>query len=222
MTCILMILLFAALPLSMASQINTIVGQSVLLPCFIPPLKDTRVYWQTPEDSKGNVLVLHFINMGVEDLERQAPQYQNRTALDLSQVAAGNLSLELRNVTEMDNQTTIYCLWSRPNQDATESSRITLTVLQTSDVAVPFSNTSHINPPITLPKPDVALPLSMASQINATVGQSVLLPCSISPLKDTRVYWKTAEDTVSLRSFQINATVGQSVLLHLPSEGQVY
>ncbi|XP_062391073.1 uncharacterized protein LOC134078923 [Sardina pilchardus] len=123
------------LPLSMASQINTTVGQSVLLPCFISPLKDTRVYWQTAEDSKGNVSVLHFINMGVGELQHQAPQYQNRTSVDLSQAAAGNLSLELRNVTEADNQTTFCCLYSIATQVPMEVSNVTLMVLQEPDVA---------------------------------------------------------------------------------------
>ncbi|XP_076118844.1 uncharacterized protein LOC143099808 isoform X2 [Alosa pseudoharengus] len=130
------------IPLSMASQINATVGQSVLLPCFIPPpappLEDTRVYWQTDKDgrdSEDNSLVVHFINMGVEELQDQALQYQNRTALDLSQVAKGNLSLELRNVTEADNQTTICCLYSTTTPVPTEVSSITLMVLPEPDAA---------------------------------------------------------------------------------------
>ncbi|XP_041930303.1 uncharacterized protein LOC121694272 isoform X3 [Alosa sapidissima] len=140
-TCFLQILVFAV-PLSMASQINATVGQSVLLPCFIPPppphLGVTRVYWQTVEDSRDsedNTLVVHFINMGVEELQDQALQYQNRTAMDLSQVAAGNLSLELRYVTEADNQTTICCLHSITKLSPNEVSRITLMVLPKPDAA---------------------------------------------------------------------------------------
>ncbi|KAG5283813.1 hypothetical protein AALO_G00046440 [Alosa alosa] len=139
-TCFLQILVFAV-PLSMASQINATVGQSVLLPCFIPPpavpLKDTRVYWQTVEVSvDDNPLLLHFINKGVEEPQHQALQYQNRTALDLSQVAKGNLSLELKNVTEADNQTTICCLYSTTKEPTpTELSCITLMVLPITDAA---------------------------------------------------------------------------------------
>ncbi|XP_076120567.1 uncharacterized protein LOC143100886 isoform X5 [Alosa pseudoharengus] len=139
-TCFLQILVFV--PLSMASQINATVGQSVLLPCFIPPppphLGVTRVYWQTDKDSRDsedNSLVVHFINMGVEELQDQALQYQNRTALDLSQVAKGNLSLELRNVTKADNQTTICCLHSITKLSPNEVSRITLMVLPKPDAA---------------------------------------------------------------------------------------
>lgn len=120
-----------AISLSKASQINVTMGQSVLLHCAVdppPPPQNTRVYWQT-EEVNGKVLVVHFVNMGKEEDIYQDSLYKHRTALDLSQLSAGNYSLVLKNVTKKDNQTTFLCFYSSNKLLPIKVSRVTLTVL---------------------------------------------------------------------------------------------
>lgn len=73
--------------------------------------------------------MLHFYNNGKEEHYHTDIKYKNRTALDLSQLPLGNFSLELKNVTKEDNQTTIRCLYSREQKMPKENNRITLLVL---------------------------------------------------------------------------------------------
>lgn len=121
----------------MASLINTTVGLSVLLPCMIPPpppsLENTRIYWQTVDRDKP--LMLHCYDYGKEVHNFTDKKYKNRTALDFSELPSGNFSLELKNVTEEDNQTAIHCLYFRGLhvQRPQEVSRIILLVLDKPD-----------------------------------------------------------------------------------------
>ncbi|KAL2080945.1 hypothetical protein ACEWY4_022798 [Coilia grayii] len=112
----------------MAQLVNAMVGGSALFECFLPnrpSLPDTLVYWQTAQNGG---LAVHFYDSGKEDLRYQHRLYQNRTALDFSQLSAGNFSMELRNLTKEDNNTSFYCLFSMSRHKPKLVSHTTLLV----------------------------------------------------------------------------------------------
>ncbi|XP_063070813.1 ICOS ligand-like [Engraulis encrasicolus] len=119
--------------------VNATLGTCVLLQCILPhhpTLPNTRVYWQTkPSDGKA----VHLYFDGKEDLDHQDPLYRNRTALDLSQLAAGNFSLRLCHLTEQDNNTSFYCLHATTaNRSPTKISQVTLQLQEPKDSEPPW------------------------------------------------------------------------------------
>ncbi|XP_031434316.1 uncharacterized protein LOC116222987 [Clupea harengus] len=118
-------------------------GDSVVLPCLLPrpflPLNEMTGYWATKDthqeeekkEKKENGVIfssgeeklveereqlVHFFDKGKEEFTHQSPSYINRTRLFSSQLQAGNFSLELRNVSERDNNTTFQFVVSHNNR----------------------------------------------------------------------------------------------------------
>ena len=108
------------------------VGLPVLLPCLLPhpppSPSQLRVYWQIAQTDQ----VVHFFNKGKEEFTHQSPSYINRTRLFSSQLQAGNFSLELRNVSERDNNTTFQCVVS-DNKGTHWPSNVTILVKMRGD-----------------------------------------------------------------------------------------
>ncbi|XP_031442173.1 CD276 antigen-like [Clupea harengus] len=75
-------------------QVVAVHRSPAILGCtFTPPptLQDTVVTWQTVADQR----VLHSFYYGTDQLDRQSPEYKNRTSLYHKQLLSGNASLRL-------------------------------------------------------------------------------------------------------------------------------
>ncbi|XP_051946635.1 CD276 antigen isoform X1 [Xyrauchen texanus] len=76
-------------------------GHPAVLPCKFTPdpdLSDLVVTWQRYEDSR----VVHSFYYQQDQLERQSPEYQNRTSLYISELGKGNASLKIAAVRQKD------------------------------------------------------------------------------------------------------------------------
>ena len=141
---------------SLEKQLWVTEGDGVVLPCLLPrpfpPLNEMTGYWLTKdthqeEEKKENGVIfssgeeklveereqlVHFFDKGKEEFTHQSPSYINRTRLFSSQLHAGNFSLELRNVSERDNNTTFQCVVS-DNKGTHWPSNVTILVKMRGD-----------------------------------------------------------------------------------------
>ncbi|XP_029932724.1 uncharacterized protein LOC115377010 [Myripristis murdjan] len=78
-------------------------GGEVILPCWVDPRTDVRD--RTVEWKKDKVDIVHVYRHGADDDDLQKERFRGRTSLFHDEMATGNLSLKLSNVTMNDSGT---------------------------------------------------------------------------------------------------------------------
>ncbi|XP_061091736.1 CD276 antigen-like isoform X2 [Conger conger] len=91
-------------------EVIATLGQPVLLSCnwgkALEP-NNIRVYWQGPGAGRGekNVMVVHAYNKGKEEFTEQDSRYRNRTSMNRDLISQGNLSLLIKDIKAIDDNT---------------------------------------------------------------------------------------------------------------------
>ncbi|XP_069028354.1 myelin-oligodendrocyte glycoprotein-like [Embiotoca jacksoni] len=84
-------------------------GDDVILPCYVEPAEDARrltVEWSKPDlkpDRLGRVEYVHLNRNGRVDRHMKLAAYVGRTEILAAELARGNVSLKIRNVTASDD-----------------------------------------------------------------------------------------------------------------------
>uniref|UniRef100_A0A667X2Y5 Ig-like domain-containing protein n=1 Tax=Myripristis murdjan TaxID=586833 RepID=A0A667X2Y5_9TELE len=89
--------------LHVGEHIHATDGGEVILPCWVDPRTDVRD--RTVEWKKDKVDIVHVYRHGADDDDLQKERFRGRTSLFHDEMATGNLSLKLSNVTMNDSGT---------------------------------------------------------------------------------------------------------------------